>query len=284
MDAFAEHDWENQKVIGENKEPAHCTLTVYPDEASSLTEEKTASPYFKSLNGQWKFHWVNKPADRPKQFFQSDFDDSCWDEIAVPGNWQMQGYGIPIYLNIPYPFKKNPPYIQNDYNPVGSYRRKFEIPEDWRNRQIFIHFDGVESAFYIWINGKKVGYSQGSRTPAEFNVTSFLTREKNTLAVEVYRWSDGSYLECQDFWRLSGIFRDVYLFSAPQVHVRDFEINADLDDQYHDGILKLTARIRNYEDKPVNNHMLEVNLFNAEGKDAGPNPIFTKNIDEISSG
>lgn len=284
MAAFADNDWENQKVIGENKEPAHCTLTVYPDEASSLTGEKTASPYFKSLNGQWKFHWVNKPADRPKQFFQSDFDDSCWDEIAVPGNWQLQGYGIPIYLNIPYPFKKNPPYIQNDYNPIGSYRTKFEIPENWKNRQIFIHFDGVESAFYIWINGKKVGYSQGSRTPAEFNITEYVNREKITLAVEVYRWSDGSYLECQDFWRLSGIFRDVYLFSTPKVHVRDFEINADLDDQYHDGILKLTARIRNYSEKSVNDHILEVKLLNTEGKDAGPNPILTKNIDEISSG
>ncbi len=157
-------DWENPKIFGINKELAHNTLMVFPDIPSALKNSRSLSPYFQSLNGSWKFHWVNKPADRPKEFYKPEFNVEHWDEIPIPSNWQMEGYGIPIYLNSPYPFKKNPPNIQHEYNPVGSYRLEFEIPETWDNRQVFLHFDGVESAFYLWINGQKVGYSQGSRT------------------------------------------------------------------------------------------------------------------------
>jgi len=227
-------DWENPDVVGINKEPGHCTLIPYSGIETALKADRKASRFYKSLNGNWKFHWVNKPADRPLDFYKPDYDISTWKLIPVPSNWQMHGYGIPIYLNVPYPFPANPPYIPHDYNPVGSYRRKFTIPDDWKDRRIFLHFDGVKSAFYLWINGQKVGYSQDSMTPAEFNITQYLKSGENILSVEVYRWSDGSYLEDQDMWRLSGIYRNVYLFAAPQVHISDFFVRTDLDDSYTD--------------------------------------------------
>lgn len=283
LNASEVNDWENPKVFGINKEPAHATLMVFPDRNSALNSSTTMSPFYHSLNGDWKFHWVNKPADRPLEFFDPEFDVEHWDEIPVPGNWQMFGYGIPIYLNHPYPFKQNPPYIQHDYNPVGSYRTEFEIPDGWDGRQVFLHFDGVESAFYVWINGSKVGYSQDSRTPAEFNITSFLKPGKNILAAEVYRWSDGSYLECQDFWRLSGIFRDVYLFSAPSLHIRDFEVVTDLDDSYRDTVLRVTARVKNYA--PTSGGVqAEFVLLDDEGQTIGRDPFFKQSLPAIPSG
>ncbi len=263
------NDWENPEMIGQNKELSHCTLMPYVNIKTALKGTRDASEFYKSLNGKWKFHWVQKPADRPKDFHKIDYDASNWDTIDIPSNWQLHGYGRPIYLNVPYPFKKNPPYIQHDYNPVGSYRTDFKIPDNWKERKVFIHFDGVESAFYLWINGKKVGYSQGSRTPAEFNVTPYLHEGKNILAAEVYRWSDGSYLECQDFWRLSGIFRDVYLFSTLGLHIRDFDVTCDLDNKYRDAMLHVTARVRNYADKAFENPKIEIALLDSENKPEG---------------
>ena len=161
-------DWENAEMIGQNKEPAHNTLIPYQDVESALKGIPDASLYYKSLNGKWKFNWVRSPQDRPKDFFKIEYNAIEWDEIPVPSNWQMHGYGIPIYLNIRYPRsvrKENIPKISHEYNPVGSYRTEFIIPDNWDNREVFIHFNGVKSAFYIWVNGKKVGYSQGSMTP-----------------------------------------------------------------------------------------------------------------------
>jgi beta-galactosidase len=255
------NDWENPEMIAQNKEAPHNTLMAYSDKEKALQCNRFQSDFFRSLNGQWNFHWVRMPSDRPMDFYKQDYDSSRWNEIKVPGNWQLAGYGIPYYLNQPYVFEKNPPFIQNDFNPVGSYRREFEIPAEWENRQVFIHFDGVESAFYLWINGRKVGYSQGSRTPAEFNITPFLQNGENILAVEVYRWSDGSYLECQDFWRLSGIFRNVYLFATPAVHIRDFEVQCDFDENYQDAALHVTARVKNYGDEAGLDHTVEVTLL-----------------------
>ncbi len=255
------NDWENPQIFGKNKQAPHATLMVFPDQSSVLAGNRKASPFYRSLNGQWRFHWVEKPVKRPLDFFNKDFDDSHWDLLEVPSNWQLQGYGIPIYLNQPYPFEKNPPYIQDNYNPVGSYRTVFLVPEKWQGREVFLHFAGVESAFYVWVNGKKVGYSQGSRTPAEFDVTSFLQSGENLLAVEVFRWSDGSYLECQDFWRLSGIFRDVYLYSTPLVHIRDFEVRTDLDDNYRDSDLDLEMKLINYGEEPAQGIHVEALLY-----------------------
>jgi len=278
------NDWENPEMIGQNKELPHCTLIPYADIEAAMKGTREASGFYKSLNGEWKFHWVQKPAERPKDFYKLEYDVRNWDEIPVPSNWQMHGYGRPIYLNVPYPFKKNPPYIQHDYNPVGSYRTDFEIPDNWKERQVFIHFDGVESAFYLWINGKKVGYSQGSRTPAEFNITPYLDEGKNILAAEVYRWSDGSYLECQDFWRLSGIFRDVYLYSTPGLHIRDFDVTCDLDKEYRDAMLHVTARVRNYSKKPFLKPEVEVALMDSENKPVGQEVLTEGTTAYISPG
>ena len=278
----AMHDWENQNIISINKEPAHATLMVYQDEKSALQGNRYGSHYYKSLNGKWKFHWVSKPADKPTDFYKKEFDVNWWDEIDVPGNWQMCGYGIPIYLNIPYPFKKNPPYIQAEYNPIGSYRLDFTIPEDWSQRQIFIHFDGVESAFYLWINGQMVGYSQGSRTPAEFNITPYISNSKNVLAVQVYRWSDGSYLECQDFWRLSGIFRNVYMFSTPRIHIRDFEVSCTMDENYHNAILHVSTWIHNYSKDILHDYKLEVTLRDDQNELVGKNVLMQSDIESLA--
>jgi len=241
-------DWENPAVVAINKEAPRATAIPYADMKSALTLAPEDSPYFLSLNGNWKFKWVEKPADRPEGFYQPGYDVSRWDEIPVPSNWELQGYGIPIYVNSAYEFSRrpNPPAIPHDYNPVGSYRTTFTLPDTWDGRQVYIHFGAVKSAMYLWINGQKVGYSQGSKLPAEFHITPYLKEGENVLAVEVYRWSDGSYLECQDFWRISGIERDVFLFSTPEYHIRDFFANGDLDDQYRNGVLKLDVELVNH--------------------------------------
>ncbi|MGE4490461.1 MAG: sugar-binding domain-containing protein, partial [Kiritimatiellales bacterium] len=220
IDSLSLPDWENPAVTSIHEEAPHATLVPFSSVEQAF-EGRSASPFFRSLNGRWKFHWVPMPDARPAGFEQPDFDDSGWDFIDVPSCWQMKGYGTPIYTNIKYPFDKNPPYIHGkNGNPVGSYRTVFTVSRDWKNRQVFIHFDGVESAFYLWVNGRPVGYSEDSRSPAEFDLTPYLKDGENLLAAQVYRWSDGSYLEDQDGWRMSGIFRDVYLFSTPRTHMR----------------------------------------------------------------
>lgn len=236
----SQNDWENSEIFGINKEEAHNTAIPFATFEQAEKGDRESSPYYVLLNGKWKFNWVTKPADRPIDFYKPKYDVSSWDEIPVPISWQLYGYGIPIYLNTDYAFGVvNPPYIPHDNNPVGSYRRNFTVPDNWDEREVFIHFDGVKSVFYIWVNGKKVGYSQGSMTPAEYNLTPYLRDGENVLAVEVYRWSDASYIEDQDMWRLSGIFRDVYLFSTPKTHIRDFFVKTDLDGNYKDAQLKL---------------------------------------------
>ncbi len=256
-------DWENPSVLERNRRPPHATLVAYPSIELALGDDPHLSPNFLSLNGTWKFRWVRKPADRIVDFYRTDFDDDDWETIPVPSNWQMSGYGIPIYTNVPYPFgEADPPRIPHENNPVGSYRLKFQVPDEWRERQIFIHFAGVESAFYLWVNGQRVGYSQGSRTPAEFDITPHIWGKRNTLAVEVYRWCDGSYLEDQDFWHLSGIFRDVFLFSTSDLHIQDFWIRTDLDEMYKNATFKLDVSIQNFS-RLARNCSLEVQLLQA---------------------
>ncbi len=230
----AAKDWENPGVIARGKEAPRAS--AFPFESKELarnfdflSDDYSVSTNFLSLNGPWKFNWVPKPADRPKDFFHTDFDDSNWDELEVPANWELNGFGVPIYINVGYPFKVAPPFVGHDNNPVGSYRRFVDLPEDWSGKDVFIHLGAVKSAFYIWVNGKKVGYSQGSKTPAEFDLTPYVKPGRNLIALEVYRWSDGSYLEGQDFWRISGIERDVYLYASPRSHIRDFFVRTALD-------------------------------------------------------
>lgn len=243
----ANHDWENPEITSINEEAPHATLLPFPDETSAIENNREKSPWYINLNGKWKFFWSKSPSERPESFYESDYKTDDWKEINVPGNWELQGYGIPIYTNIKHPFEANPPYIPADNNPVGSYKRKFTIPQDWNGRQIFLHFGAVKSAMYLWINGEMVGYSQDSKLPAEFNITGYVKPGENDLAVEVYRWSDGSYLEDQDFWRISGIERDVYLFSTPVVHIRDFFALSDLDKTYQNGVFDLSLAVKNYD-------------------------------------
>ncbi len=203
MNQTATHAWENVEIIQRNKEDGHHISIPYSNTESALKGE--SSPYFKSLNGFWNFYWVSKPADRPEGFYKPDFDDSSWKELHVPSNWQLHGYGKPIYSNWRYPnsvkLGKNIPKIDHNDNPVGLYRTEIYIPTEWEGREILIHFGGVKSAFYLYLNGLCIGYSQGSMTPAEFNISKYLHDGSNILSVEVYRWSDGSYLEDQDMWR-----------------------------------------------------------------------------------
>lgn len=247
-------DLENPQMLGQNKEAPHSYFIPFPDEESALTLTNEESPFYKSVSGTWKFHWVENPAKRPIDFINSDYSVSDWENIAVPANWEMEGYGVPIYVNQPYEWTEdpNPPFVPHDNNPVGSYRRSFEVPKNWKDKEVFIHLGAVKSAFYIWINGQYVGYSQGSKTPAEWNVTEFLQAGENTVAIQVYRWSDGSYLECQDFWRISGIERDVFLYATPKVFIRDFFVQATLTNDYTDGLFNLNVDIRNNLQKAGN--------------------------------
>jgi beta-galactosidase len=247
QDTCRVHDWENPKVFNINKEDPYATFVPFPDVASALRLDRRQSPFYSSLDGPWKFHWVRNPTDRPTDFYKDDYDVSGWDTIHVPSMWEFQGYGVPIYVNSDYEFPRpwNPPHVPHDYNPVGSYKRWFTISKEWDGREIFIHFGAVKSAFYIWINGRKVGYSQGCKTPAEWDITKYLRKGENSVALEVYRWSDGTYLECQDMWRISGISRDVYLYSAPKLRIRDFFARPDLDESYNDGNLTVDVELKN---------------------------------------
>ncbi|MCD4772359.1 MAG: DUF4981 domain-containing protein [Bacteroidales bacterium] len=274
-------DWEDPSIISRNKEKAHSTAISFNTLEQAIENNIQNSPNYKSLNGNWKFNWVKKPALRPRNFFKNNYNDENWKEIPVPSNWELEGYGIPIYVNQPYEFTSDPkpPQIPHDYNPVGSYRTKFTIPENWDGREIFIHFGAVKSAMYLWINGKKVGYSQGSKLPAEFNITSFIKKGENLLALEVYRWSDGTYLECQDFWRISGIERDVYLYSTPKVHISDFFADAGLDDNLTNGILNLGVDFIDYSEKNYeDDFILEIMILDKNNKSIiEKSEIFTLN-------
>jgi len=236
-------EWDDPAVLQVNTEPPHVTMMAYPSEQQAMSFERAGSLWFSGLNGEWKYRWVRTPAERPKDFYQPDFDDSGWENIQVPANVELHGYGVPIYLNIRYPFEKDSLRAPKEYNPVSSYRRTFSLPEKWDARKVHVVFDGVNSAFYLWINGEQVGYSQGSRTPAEFDITDYVHQGENLIAVQVFRWSDASYLEDQDFWRLSGIFRDVYLWSPGKTHIRDFTVYSSLDSTYSQGIFQLTGEL-----------------------------------------
>jgi beta-galactosidase len=256
-------DWENPAVFRINKEEPRASSMPFPDRASALAKKRLDSPWCQMLNGTWKFHYVGTPDARPVEFFKPDFDVSGWKDIAVPSNWQLHGYGVPLYTNSEYPFAADPPRVMGEppahftnfpadqRNPVGSYRRNFTVPAEWKGQPVHLVFQGVDSAFYLWINGEKVGYSQDSRTPAEFDVTKFLKDGDNIVAVEVYQHSDGSYLEDQDMWRLSGIFRDVYLWTSPPLDVRDHWLQAGLSTDYTQGTLQFTAAVANEGGEPA---------------------------------
>ena len=239
-------DWENLDVLQINREAPRATFFPFATRAAALASDPVqtpTSPYRISLDGRWAFDFSENPTQRDRDFWRAGYDDGGWDRVAVPSDWHMLGYGQPIYLNVRYPFPKAWPDIPDEANEVGQYRRTFDIPETWDGRRVTLHFAGVNSAFYVWINGREVGYSQDSKMPAEFDVTDHVRAGENEIAVEVYRWNDGSYLENQDFWRLAGIEREVYLVAEPNVRLRDVDAAAGLDGDYADGTLDLTVTL-----------------------------------------
>ncbi|MGL1956312.1 MAG: DUF4981 domain-containing protein [Colwellia sp.] len=244
-------EWENPEIFAQNKLPARATFYAYESTDLAKNQQRENSAYFLSLNGDWHFNWVKKPADRPKDFWQAGFDHSSWDSIQVPSNWELQGHGIPHYVNIDYVFPANQPFIPHEYNPVGSYIKQLDVPSNWQGKRVYLHFGAVNSAMYIWVNGKKVGYSQGSKLPAEFDITDYVKAGDNKVAVEVYRWSDGSYLEDQDAWSLSGIDREVFVYATPQTKINDYTVTADLDDSFENGVFKLAIDIGSTQNKAV---------------------------------
>lgn len=270
-------EWESEQSLGLNKEKPHATFNSYADVESAKKVLPEFSQYRVSLDGAWKFNWVKRPEERPVDFFKPEFDVSGWKEIAVPSSWQTQGYDVPVYSNQAYLFKRDWPRVMGEpprrfttfvnRNPVGSYRRDFEIPASWAGREVFINFDGVDSFFYLWINGQYVGFSKDSRDPAEFNITRFLKLGKNVAAVEVYRFSDGSYLEDQDMWRLSGIFRSVAIHSKDKTHVRDLFVRTTPEES---GQWKLSAAVDIRTADASERIRIDAMLYDEAGKKVSP--------------
>ncbi len=247
-----QNDWENPNVNQINKLPSRATFYNFDSKAQALSGNREASSSYKSLNGDWQFKWVAKPSEALTNFQENNFDASKWDKIDVPSNWEMRGYGKPIYTNSTYPFFNDFPFINHHDNPVGHYIKSFTIDENWYNQDVVLHFGGVSSAFYVWVNGEFIGYSEDTRLPSEFDITKQLKKGENTIAVKVYRWCDGSYLEAQDHWRMSGIEREVYLQANPKVRLSDFAVRTDLDNDYNNAFLQIRPElIANIKDKYV---------------------------------
>ncbi len=265
---------QNHEIFGVNKEAPHAHLFPFENEKIAIRGEKECSNRYLSLNGLWKFNWVRNPADRPHDFYNKNYDDSGWVNFPVPANWEVHGYDYPIYLDEKYPFTTTWPKVPKDYNPVGSYRRSFNIPSDWTGHEIFIYFGAVKSALYVWVNEEFVGFSQGSKTPAEFNITKYVEPGENNLAIQIYRWSDASYVESQDMLRLSGIEREVFLYATPRTHARDFSIKSSLDENYKNGVFEAAIEINNYHTSKKTEVGVQVNLYDMQDS---YNPVFSEN-------
>ena len=259
------NDWENQSIFQVNREPPRAHFHFFESERYAQINNPKKSKYYISLNGKWRFKLSRNPMEKPLDFFQTDYNDSKWPLINVPGHWELQGWSNPVYLDEEYLFPADPPKVSSERNQVGSYRKTFQYPVFWRGRDVFIRFSGVSSAFYLWINGKKVGYSQGSKTPADFNITQFVKNGQNNVSIEVYRFSDGSYLEGQDTWRLSGVERDVHIYSTPRTRINDFSIMADLDSLYTNGEFKLRINLQTSEPNK-GKHVISALLSRKEGR------------------
>lgn len=251
-------DWENPELNAISREPMRASAFPYESVSLAKAEARVDSRYFLSLDGPWRFRHSASPERRPQDFFKPGYDVSDWGTIPVPADWQAQGYSQPLYNNISYPFPQNQPFIPHERNEVGSYRREIEVPGDWQGRRMVLHIGAAGAAYYVWVNGERVGYSEDSKLPSEFDVTAQLKPgQRNILAIEVYRWADGSYLEDQDFWRVNGIERSVYLFAAPQTWLRDFFARATLDRHYRDGVLDLDLDVAGSEAVTVRASVLD---------------------------
>jgi len=251
-----ESELQTPELVSINRLPMRANAFAYESMQLAKGFDKEKSSNFFSLNGEWKFNWVKNPNNRPQNFFELNFDDSRWNNFRIPASWEVNGFGLPIYVNQPYDFaghnlrygKMNPPYdIPADNNPVGSYRKKIFLPENFKGKQIFLHIGNAKSCVFVWVNGKKIGYSEDSKLAAEFDITDFVKEGENLIAFQVYRWSDGSYLECQDMFRFSGIERDVYLFATNKLNIRDTKVDATLDESYTNGLLNVNVEVDNYK-------------------------------------
>lgn len=263
-------EWENPEVFAVNKEKARTTSIPYASAKQALSDEYVRSPYYRSLSGMWKFYWVPKSENVPSGFYAENFKADDWPDMPVPGNWEFNGYGIPMYVNHGFGFRAKPPHINRDDSPTGAYRKDFIVPEAWKDRRVFLHFEGGTCAMYVWVNGKKAGYTENTKSPAEFDITDFVRPGKNLLACEVRKFSDGSYLEDQDMWRLGGINRNVYLYSTAQTRILDFFAKPDLDDKYRDGLFSVDITLKNYTNNRQD-HQIEASLSDEKGK-----TLFTK--------
>jgi beta-galactosidase len=277
---FSESFWEDQHINGLNRMPMRATSYSFADEKSALEKTGYQSDRLKMLNGKWKFNWSPTPESAPKTFFEENFNASAWNLIDVPSNWELKGFGMPIYVNITYPFKGIPPFIDHKDNPVGCYLTEFEVPETWNGMRTILHVGAASSAMYVWVNGKEVGYSEDSFLPSEYEISSYLKKGKNKLAMKVIRWSDGSYIEDQDHWRLSGIQRDVYIEAVPKTFISDFFIKAELDNAYTDATFSVRAKVNG-----INQWEAQGWKFNVQLYDAAKQPVFDQtlsgNLEEI---
>ena len=272
--------WQDIQVVAVNKEKPRSSFMSYADRETALTSRFEKSPYYSLLNGTWKFFFVDSYKDLPQNITDPSVNTSSWDDITVPGNWEVQGHGVAIYTNHGYEFKpRNPqPPLLPEANPVGVYRRDIEIPASWDNRDIYLHIGGAKSGLYVYLNGKEVGYSEDSKNPAEFLINKYLQPGKNVLTLKIFRWSTGSYLECQDFWRMSGIERDVFLWSQPKASIQDFRVVSTLDDTYTNGIFKLAVDLKNHTQETKNLNVgyelldAKGNLMTSEANDIWVSP------------
>jgi beta-galactosidase len=298
-DEHSRTDWQDPQVLGTNKLPPRNPAWPCPDASSGWKSNYDNSPWLRSLNGSWSFQWSPDPQSRPEDFYELGFDASSWDKITVPSTWELEGerkhpvgqpnYGVPIYTNANYPFAMHPPQVTDEppkdwtsysqRNPVGSYLTEFSVPKDWKGGRTILHFAGVTSAMYVWVNGREIGYSVDSRAPAEFDITDYLHVGKNRLAVEVYRWSAASYLEDQDMWRLSGIFRDVFLYHTPDLSLFDLYVDAALDTSYRNGTVTLHYTVRNTGTAPVARGLrVRISLRSPGGSIVGSGPLIEQEI------
>lgn len=257
---------ENPQVFELNQEEGHTPLVPYSTVAEALINNRNKASNALSLNGVWKFHYSGTPEGIQPGFFRENFNDRKWDTITVPSNWEMKGFGDPLFRNVRTPFPPNPPYVPKEYNPTGSYRRTFTIPSAWKGKEIFLRMEKTASASFVWINGQEAGYNKGAQEPAEYNITKYLRPGKNTIAVVVFKYSAGYYLEDQDYWRLAGIFDDVWLFATPKIHISDWFATTDLDENYRDARLDIAVDLRNYSDIPVRGYKVRTTLYSSDRK------------------
>jgi len=273
---------ENPSLVEENQLPPHVPYVPFESVDKAMEGDWNNSPFYHTLNGTWNFYWTKTPLDAPDYFYLEEFDAGDWDLIEVPGTWQMQGYGYYIYRNIPMEFAPyDPPKVPIEFNPSGFYIREFDIPDGWTGRKIILHFDGVKAAYWVWVNGEYVGFDKGSMTPGEFNITDLVVPGTNKMAVQVVRWSDGSYLEDQDMWRFAGIYRQVYLYALPDLHIQDLFVTTDLDDQYKDATLKIECDILNESQSDFSKISVNAHLFHP---DDDPVDVFSGSLKSIMTG